>query len=116
MRTEDLDGLVDKHPDCIIASYADMGTGITLTTSGKLFPREALDEMCVEAALTLGTPHAPPLGAVACAEAVKADKQALHVYLRAPDEPTDALICLCRPTIPLERFLEDARACLNAEP
>lgn len=117
MQTQDLDSLVEKHPDCIIAAYADIGTGITLlTNSVRAFPREALDEMCVEAALTLGIVDAPPLGSATCTEAIKAAKSALHVYLRAPDDPTDALICLCRPTISLALFLEDARACLQVGP
>lgn len=113
MQTEDLDRLTEKHPDCIIAAYADIGTGITLlTNSDKTFPREALDELCVEAALTLGTPDAPPLGALPCTEAVKADPTAIFVYMRAPQEDTDALICMCRPTIALAPFMDDARACL----
>ena len=115
MQTDVLDGLAKKHPDCIIAAYADIGTGIALVTnSGKTFPREALDELCVEAALTLGTKDAPPLGAIPSDEAIKIDDTALFVYLRAPDEPTDALICMCRPTIALDDFLNDARACLGS--
>jgi len=113
MRTEDLDALTGTHPDCIVAAYADIETGVTLLiNSGDNAPREALDELCVEAALTLGTPDAPPLGGLPCNEAVKADESALFVYLRAPDEATDALICMCRPTISLGPFLEAARACL----
>lgn len=112
---KDLDALVDAHPDCVIAAYADIETGITLVTnSGDTFPREALDELCVEASLTLGTADTPPLGALPCNEAIKADDTALFVYLRTPDAETDALICMCRPTIALTPFLEDARACIGS--
>ncbi|WP_299722470.1 hypothetical protein [uncultured Tateyamaria sp.] len=114
MRTEDLDGLTSTHPDCIIAAYADIETGVTLLTNSNLsFPREALDELCVEAALTLGTPDAPPLGGMPCNEAIKVDDTALFLYLRAPDEATDALICMCRPTVEITPFLKAARACLS---
>lgn len=117
MRSEDLDGLTEKHPDCIIAAYADIGTGVTLlTNSGRTFPREALDELCVEAALTLGAANVPPLGAAPCGEAIKADTTSVFVYLRAPDEPDDALILMCRPSIALDPFLADARALLEARP
>ncbi len=113
MRTEDLDGLTAAYPDCFIAAYADIDTGITLlTNSGDAFPREALDELCVEASLTLGSATAPPLGALPCDSAIKADDTAVFIYLRAPDEPTDALICMCRPSVALEPFLAAARACL----
>lgn len=114
MRSEDLDGLTEKYPDCIIAAYADIGTGVTLlTNSGRTFPREALDELCVEAALTLGAPDAPALGAIPCIQAIKTDTVSVFVYLRALNNPDDALICMCRPSITLEPFLSEARAVLE---
>lgn len=116
MRTEDLDGLTQAYPDCLMSAYADIDTGITLlTNSDNAFPREALDELCTEAALTLGQPAAPPLGANPCELAIKADDAALFVYLRAPGEPTDALVCVCRPGIDLDGFLAAAQACLAAD-
>ena len=116
MRTEDLDRLIEKHPDCIFAAYADIDTGVTLlTNSGDAFPREALDELCIEAALSLGMPDAPPIGMNTCNTAIKADDSTLFIYLRAQDEPADALICICQNTIAVDSFLEEARLCLADE-
>ena len=114
MRNEDLDSLAERYPDCIIAAYADITTGITLlTNTGPVFPQEALDELCAEAALTLGVGDIPPVGALPCQEAIKSDESAVFVYLRAPDDPGDALVCMCRPGIALDPFLADARACVG---
>ncbi|MEL7131149.1 MAG: hypothetical protein AAGK77_01925 [Pseudomonadota bacterium] len=115
MRSTDLNGLIGAHPDCLVAAYADIGTGVTLLTStDSTVPREALDDLCVEAALTLGPGDVPPLGAEPCPQAIKVDATAIYIYLRAPDDPSDALICMCRPTIALSSFLKDARACFVA--
>lgn len=112
MQSTDLDGLIEKHPDCLTAAYADIGTGVTLLTpTGSTFPREALDELCGEAALTLGG-DTPPLGAAAAPYALKVDHNAIYVYVRAPDDPGDALICMCRHTLSVENFVADARGLL----
>lgn len=111
MRSTDLDGLIEKHPDCLVAAYADISTGVTLLTpTGSTVPREALDELCAEAALTLGT-DTPPIGAEPSPLALKVDDTAVFVYLRAPDEPGDALICMCRHSIQVEAFVADVRSC-----
>lgn len=115
MRSTDLDGLIAGHPDCLIAAYADIGTGVTLLTrSAADVPREALDELCAEAALTLGT-EAPPIGAELGGHAIKVDETAVYIYVRAPDEVGDALICMCRHGVALDQFLVDARACFGPQ-
>lgn len=116
MRSTDLNGLIGKYPDCLVAAYADISTGVTLLTpTDSTIPREAFDELCAEAALTLGTGDTPSLGAEPCPHAIKVDETAVFVYLRAPDEPGDALICMCRHTVPLAAFIADAQACFSGD-
>ena len=116
MQAEDLDTLATRFPDCIIAAFADIDTGITLLTRGSFeAPREALNELCAEAALTLGSVEAPALGTSTCNMAVKAVDHAIFVYLRSAEDPGDVLLCMCQPAIDLEAFLPAARRCIDGE-
>lgn len=116
MRSQDLDSLAEAYPDCLIAAFADISVGIALrTAAGTDVPREALDELCAEAGLTLGQTENPDLGQVPAMMAVKAVEGAIFVYMRTPEDPGDALICMCRDTIALDAFLGDARAALGGE-
>lgn len=114
MQADDLDKLSAQFPDCIIAAYADITTGITLLTRGSFdAPREALNELCTEAALTLGAVEAPALGGLACPTAIKAVDHGVFVYLRSAEDPGDALLCMCKPEIDLGAFLTAARGCID---
>lgn len=114
MLAKRLEQLTEAYPDCIIAAFADLGTGVTLVTAGEANPpREALDELCAEAALTLGGEGAPAIGAETCPAAVKVVDHAIFVYIRAKDEPSDALMCMCRPEIDLQPFLENASSIMQ---
>lgn len=114
MRREDLDGLAEAYPDCLIAAYADISVGITLRKAeGTDAPQEALEELCAEAALTFGQSDTPDFGTTPSMVAIKAVDGALFVFLRAPDELGDVLICMCRDTIPLSAFLVDAKAAIG---
>ncbi len=114
MRSELLDTLAEGHSDCLLVAYADISIGITLRAAGdKTVPREALDEMCAEAALTLGAGDDPVLGQSTSDLALKSVENAIFVFLRAPDEPGEALIAMCRDTIALDSFLADARAAVG---
>lgn len=116
MQAELLDTLAEQFPDCIIAAYADITTGITLLTRGSFdAPREALNELCAEAALTLGSVEAPALGSQTCPVAIKAVDHAVFVYMRSAEDPGDALLCMCRPEIDLGAFLPAARKCIDGE-
>jgi hypothetical protein len=114
MQAEQLDKLADAFPDCIVAAFADIATGITLLTRGSFdAPREALNELCAEAALTLGSVEAPALGNEPCPLAVKAVDHAVFVYVRSSEDPGDALLCMCKPDVDLVAFLPAAQACID---
>ncbi|MEO9819580.1 MAG: hypothetical protein ABJQ34_07675 [Paracoccaceae bacterium] len=114
MQAAELERLIEQFPDCSLVAYADIGTGITLVSAGQSdIPREALDELCAEAALTLGKSGVPSMGATPCPVAIKALEKTVFVYVRATDEPDDALLCMCQPDIDLEGFLTAARATID---
>lgn len=107
MQAADLDQLTTRFPECIIAAYADITTGVVYLTSGATTaPREALNELCAEAALTIGLPDAPALGADLCPAAVKLVDHAIFVYARAGEDPGDALLFMCRPEVDIQTFLD----------
>ena len=106
MQAEQLDQLTEAFPECIIAAFADISTNVVLVTSGaQEAPREALNELCAEAALTLGVQDAPALGGEACPMAVKIVDHAVFVYARAGVDPNDAALFMCRPDIEIAPFL-----------
>ncbi len=107
MQAADLDQLTEQFPECIIAAFADITTGVVYLTSGATAaPREALNELCAEAALTIGLPDAPALGADLCPVAVKLVDHAIFVYARAGEDPGDALLFMCRPEVDIQRFID----------
>lgn len=109
MQAADLDNLTAQFPDCIIAAYADITTGVVYLTAGTTkAPREALNELCSEAALTIGTPDAPAMGADLCPMAIKVVDHAVFVYIRAGEDPGDALLFMCRPEIDMDAFVKAA--------
>jgi putative hemolysin len=110
MQADGLEALIAQHPDCIIAAYADISTGVTLLTAGTdNVPREALNELCAEAAISLGSHGLPPLGAETCQVAVKIVDHAVFVYVRSPADDGDALVCMCHPSVDIDPFVAAAR-------
>lgn len=112
MQAGPLNSLTDLYPECLIAAYADISTKVALMVAdGPIsVPMEALNELCAEAALTLGEPSMPNLGAEPCNLAVKLVEHAVFVYVRAPGEPSEAYLFMCRPSVDLHGFLESAQA------
>ena len=107
MQAADLDKLISQFPECIIAAYADITTGVVYLTSGATSaPREALNELCAEAALTIGLPDAPALGADLCPIAVKVVEHGVFVYARVAEDPGDALLFMCRSEVDVQAFID----------
>lgn len=114
MVTETLDILHDQFPGCQTLAFADLSTQMVLVTnSSGTDSRETLDALCAEAALAFGTAGVPALGTCATHTIFVSTADQLHIYLRDTKEPGDALCCLCRHDIALDRFVIAARACLE---
>ena len=109
-----LDQLKDQYPGCETLAFADLSTQmVLLSNADSSLPREALDALCAEAALVFGTKSAPAVGDTPATTALIATPALLRIYLRDIEEPSDALCCICRHDIPLDAFVNDARACLE---
>ncbi len=114
MVVEDLDALHGKFAGCDTLAFADLSTQMILVTnSDTAYRREALDKLCAEAALALGTKKKRGLGDTASDTAFIATKDELRIFLRAPTEPADVLCCVCKPDVDIPSFLSDARPCLE---
>lgn len=100
-----------KLPACELAVYADIRSGTVLLTDGVLrYPQEYLDALCECAAqLFRGDPEF---------DGAKADPILFfgptggRAFFRAPDDPTEALCCICGSDTDVSVLLEEGRALL----
>lgn len=112
MVAERLDALIKTSPGCRSVAYADLSIGMVLVAAGpETLSRETLDRLCSEADLTLGGDETS-LGPSSIQTGVCATPTDTKVFLRSAEEPGDALLCLCKPNIDLEGFIDRARSCL----
>jgi hypothetical protein len=86
---------------------------ILVTDTGSSLPREALDALCAEAALVLGLNNKVTLGTQPSQVALLAGKSSVRVFLRASDEPSDVLCCVCAPDVDVDKFIASATDCLD---
>ncbi|MFQ1701034.1 hypothetical protein ACJ5NV_10600 [Loktanella agnita] len=114
MVMEALDTLEGKFAECETLAFADLSTQMILVTNTTTqLRREALDKLCSEAALALGTDKKVPFGQKPGGAAIVAGKGEIKIFLRASHEPTDVLCCVCSAGLDIDTFLEDARPCLD---
>lgn len=114
MASDELDALNGKFPGCETLAFADLATMMVLVTnSSNARSREALDRLCAEATLTLGRVEAPAMGDSTCNTALSASRDRVSIFLRAEQEPSDVLCCICSPEVDISAFLAEARPCLQ---
>lgn len=114
MVSDDLDALHSKFPACETLAFADLSTNMILVTNtDSPQQREALDTLCAEAALTLGSAGSPAIGDTSSDAAFIATKDHIKIFLRADNEPSDVLCCICAPDLDIPAFLSEARPCLQ---
>ena len=114
MVVDALDALQGNFAGCETLAFADLSTQMILVTNTDASARrETLDMLCSEAAMTLGTKGKIAIGSDLNATAIVASQDQMRVFLRAPQEPTDVLCCVCQPNFDLAYFLPAARACLE---
>ena len=94
-------------PGCALVAYADIGCGMVYTVDVETRPpQEALDALAARAAALLGPPDGP-----ACA--IDLDEEAARLFLRAPEDPGEALCLICTPEADLARLIADGTALLD---
>lgn len=114
MVVDDLDALQNKFSGCEALAFADLSTQMILVTNSDTnLRREKLDRLCAEAALALGAKSGPAIGDTPSDAAFIATRDQLRIFLRAPNEPSDVLCCVCKPDVDVASFLSDARPCLE---
>jgi len=114
MVADALDALQNSFDGCETIAFADLSTQMILVTNtGTSHRREVLDNLCAEAALTLGGSRKVTIGTALSSTAVVTGPEQLRVFLRAQKEPSDVLCCVFQPGLDVAAFLPAARACLE---
>ena len=116
--TEALEALRADSPGCEFAAFTDLSSAMVLTVTGsRSHPRERMDALAAEAvALLDGAGLAEILDALGGEPARRIDEAAVscpghaHVFVRAPDEPTEAVALVCAPGVPAGPLVSSARA------
>lgn len=114
MVAEALDALQSDFDGCETIAFADLSTQmILITNTGTSHPREKLDNLCAEAALTLGSSKKVAIGTAPSSMAIITEPDQLRLFLRARKEPSDVLCCVCKPGLDISAFLSAAHTCLE---
>ncbi|MGB3147870.1 MAG: hypothetical protein WBA91_08960 [Paracoccaceae bacterium] len=114
MVTGELDALKERFPACETLAFADLSTGMVLVTNSDTpLERRGLDQLCGEAELLLGGAGSRPLGEKPAAMALVSSQDRVRLFLRAGQEPNDALCCVVTPELDLAAFLPAADATLQ---
>lgn len=98
----------ERLPDCELAVYADIGSGTVLLSNGTLrYPQEYLDALC-ECAAQLFRQGVEFEGASAD-PILFFGPTGGRAFFRSPQDPSEALCCICGPATDVSRLLDLAR-------
>ncbi len=119
---QDLDELRSRFPDCMIAVFADISTGMVLSVSHRAdLHQEHLDALCATGADVLRGDASFAIKSslvgdqnAEIVEALLLNPNEVGLFLCAPDLGADALCCACRPNIDFDQFIGSARATFQA--
>lgn len=114
MSQEKLDELCEEQPDCQSVLFADIATGVALISdSGATHNRSFQSTLCAEAERMLGNQKRNALfcdGTAIQAFVKKADE--VRIFLRNPEAQSDALCCICAPSVDIDAFMRAAHKTL----
>lgn len=114
MVVDELDILRDASEGCQTLAFADLSTRMILVTdTNSNLPREALDALCSQAAIVLGTKGKVLLGTQPSQTGLIANNSSVRIFLRAVDEPNDVLCCVCTPNVDVDEFIARASECID---
>lgn len=117
-----LDGLRSSFAGCTAIAFADISTGLVLSTSAAARqPQETYDALCARAmeifdgdGQEIVSAAFPGSSGQPMDEALYLSGQSVQVFLRSRSDATEALCCICRPEIDIDRFATKARAVLDS--
>lgn len=116
--TAELDAIRAEMQGCTLVAYADLSSQLVLCTSAAAKPaQEEMNALSKAAQLALDGAYAegaaPSWNATAPAElSVLMTGSEARLFLRAPENPVEALMCVCAPDTDLEAAVTQARAAL----
>lgn len=121
--TDKLDALRSDLPGCLLVAFTDLGTKLVLCTSSTVKPgQEELDRLSDLAQATLDGALAEGAGSVLASgdgdrragTAMLVSDHDAKVFLRAPGEAPEALICVCSPEADLRKVVDCGRSALDS--
>ena len=117
---EELEALRSARPGCDLVGYADLGSGMVLTSVGRTArARELMDALAAEAVAMLDGASLPGIldllspGAEALDHAVAVSPDRAHVFVRSPVDPGEAIVAVCTPGTAFGPLIDEARALLH---
>ena len=119
---DQLDALREQFPDCLAVAYADISSGIVLCVSAReKHPQEHLDSLCTTAADLFNGATAGTFSTALTSDADALFEEGLVLtqsetclFLRSPQDPKEAMFCVCSARIDLDAFKARAKQQLNA--
>ncbi|MEM6387971.1 MAG: hypothetical protein AAF718_17230 [Pseudomonadota bacterium] len=117
--TAELDAMRADVQGCALVAYTDLTSQLVLCTSAASKPaQEEMNALSQAAQLALDGTYAesaaPSWGGSTPAElSVLMTGSDARVFLRAPENPAEALMCICAPDTDLEVAVKEARATLQ---
>ncbi|MEL7150688.1 MAG: hypothetical protein AAGK71_08140 [Pseudomonadota bacterium] len=117
--TAELDAMRADVRGCSLVAYADLTSQLVLCTSAAAKPaQEEMNALSQAAQLALDGAYAesaaPSWGGQAPAEvSVLMTGSDARLFLRAPENPAEALMCVCAPDTDLEAAVTQGRATLQ---
>lgn len=117
-----LDRLRREFPACRLAAFADLSTGMVLSTSTDMpVAQERLDRLCATAVELLDGESAARVSRATgkqnagwLSHAMTIDGGEIGVFVRSGKEPRDALCCLCDAAGDLDALIAAAGQCLES--
>lgn len=109
---EHLNAIRQDVPACEAVVLADLTTRVILCVSAEdRPPQERLDALCDTAIRLLDSDTSRLMaraGQIPPLEGMTLSAGGVEVFLRTPTLPDEALCCLCRPDVDVERLMEQA--------
>ena len=117
-----LDRLRRDFPACRLVAFADLTTGMVLSSSADIpVAQERLDRLCATAVQLLGGESAVRVSRAAgqddtgwLGHAMAIDGGEIGLFVRSSQEPNDALCCLCDVAEELDALIVAATRSLDA--
>lgn len=117
--TAELDAMRTGMQGCALVAYADLSSQLVLCTSAASSPaQEEMNALSKAAQLALDGDYAAGAaqswgGGAAAEVSVLMTGAEARLFLRAPDNPSEALMCVCAPDVDLEAAVAEGRATLQ---